>query len=89
MFKDAQIGKLRVEIGDDKRIAEAVATACLTAFNRLLHCRAQHDVMQRARKRREGRQPVRSHDAIEDDEITCLGVATATSAAICMIIRFC
>ncbi|CUX05153.1 hypothetical protein AGR1B_Lc70044 [Agrobacterium fabacearum S56] len=76
MLESPEIGELGMKIGHDQRIAEAVATASLTAFDCFCYCRAQHDVVQRACKRQEGREPVRSHDAIENDEITRLGIAT-------------
>ena len=45
MFKDAEIGELRMKIGHDQRIAEAVATPDQTAFDCLCRCCAQHDVV--------------------------------------------
>ncbi len=89
MLEGPEIGELGMKIGHDKRIAEAVAAASLTAFDCFCYRRAQHDVVQRACKRQEGQEPIWSHDAVENDEITRPGIATCDIGAICMIMRFC
>lgn len=44
-LEGVEVDKLGAKIGDDQRIAKAVAAACLTAVDHLLHCRAEHDVL--------------------------------------------
>ncbi len=69
MLKGAQIGKLRVEIGHDLRVAQAVATPGQAAFDGVCCCSAQDDVVEWPGKCRKGRKPVRTHDAVKDDEV--------------------
>jgi hypothetical protein len=78
MQEFAKIGELTVQGRDYLRVCQRIATTRLTAPDRLIQWRAEHDIVDHGLVAPERRQEPGSDDAVDDDEIApaCIGVGS-------------